>query len=58
MSERLVYSIDETLQELGVARATLYRFINSGQLKTVRMGKRRLVAAAALREFLESGGAA
>lgn len=57
MSQKLVYTVDETLQELGVARATLYRFINSGQLRTVRIGKRRLIAAKALEEFLDSGGA-
>ena len=57
MSEKLVYSIDETLQELGIARATLYRFINSGELRTVRIGTRRLITATALHEFLDSGGA-
>ena len=48
------YSIREVLDgPLPVARPTLYELINSGQLRTFKVGRRRFVTDTALSEFFE-----
>ncbi len=44
--ERILYPINEARRLLGgVCRATLYKLIDDGELRTVRLGRRRLVPA-------------
>ncbi len=38
---------------LGVGRSTLYELIASGQLRTVKIGRRRLVPVSAVHELVE-----
>jgi excisionase family DNA binding protein len=52
---RLVYSIQEATHACGLSRATIYRLIASGQLKTVKVGGRRLVRPEAIEELLNAG---
>lgn len=40
---RLTYSVDEAAAAAGISRATVYRLIGSRQLRTVKLGDRRLV---------------
>lgn len=47
------YSIDEAASELGLCRNTIYRLAASGELPTIRLGKRMLVPAPALHALLE-----
>jgi len=52
-------SIEEVLNgPLKVARPTLYGLINSGQLRTFTVGRRRFVSDSALSEFIEAREAA
>ncbi len=39
---------------LGVSRATIYKLLNSGSIRAVKLGNRTLVSAQALREFSET----
>lgn len=39
-------------EALGLARSSVYRLVNDGSLKTVKVGGRRLVSEAALAEFI------
>ena len=57
--ERLL-SIDEAAATLGVARSTLYGQLGSGRghLHSIVVGRRRLVAASAIREFVTDRGGA
>jgi excisionase family DNA binding protein len=48
----LVLTVDEAAERLRVSRWTLYNLIRSNKLHTVKIGRRRLVPAAALDEFL------
>ncbi len=48
-------SIIEAARASGLSRATLYRSIASGQLKTVKIGARRLVPVHALDALLNGG---
>ncbi|WP_083490818.1 helix-turn-helix domain-containing protein [Stenotrophomonas humi] len=52
--ERLSYTTDEACAVTGLNRNALYRAMNAGQLSTFKVGKRRMVSARALREFIEA----
>ena len=49
----LVLTVDEAAERLRVSRWTLYNLIRSNQLRTVKIGRRRLVPADALTECLD-----
>jgi excisionase family DNA binding protein len=48
----LVLTVDEAAERLRVSRWTLYNLIRSNQLRTIKIGRRRLVPVAALAECL------
>jgi excisionase family DNA binding protein len=51
--EPLLDSVDETCQRLGnISRGLIYREISSGRLKSVKIGKRRLISREAQREYI------
>lgn len=52
---RLAYRIDEAADALSVHRATIYRLIAGGKLKTIKLGRIRLVSARALHALVEKG---
>ena len=59
--DRWALSIPEVGRRLDVSRATAYRLVASGELPSVRLGRRRVVPVAAIeRKLLEApcGGAA
>ena len=45
------FDVPEVIARLGVTRPTVYRFLQSGELRSFRLGSRRLVSAEALAEF-------
>lgn len=45
-------SISEVAESAGLSRQTVYNEINAGRLKTFKVGRRRLVSPAALREWV------
>ncbi len=49
---RLVYTIDETAAMLGVGRSTAYELIRTGDITSIRIGKRRFVTRLTLEEIL------
>jgi predicted DNA-binding transcriptional regulator AlpA len=51
--ERLL-SLRETQEALGLSRAGLHNLLNRGELPTIRIGGRRLVAPADLRRFVDA----
>lgn len=52
--ERLSYNVEEACAVTGLNRNALYRAIAANAIKTFKVGKRRMVSARALREFIES----
>ena len=50
----VVYDVPEAMRRLGITRPTIYRFLRSGELRSFRLGSRRLVSAEALREFIRA----
>ncbi|MFI0406111.1 helix-turn-helix domain-containing protein [Actinomadura sp. 3N508] len=49
----LLMTVDEAAERLRVSRWTLYNLIRSNQLRTVKIGRRRLVPVNALAEYLD-----
>lgn len=46
-------TIDEIIQGCRSSRATIYREINSGRLKTVKLGRRRYATPSAVKDWIE-----
>ena len=49
-------SITDAARAIGVGRTTLYKFINSGELETSKLGSRTLVKTESLHRLLAQGG--
>ena len=52
----VLYRVDEAAAALRLSRSSVYELIRSGQLRTVKQGRRRLVPVAALAEYVASLG--
>jgi excisionase family DNA binding protein len=50
--QRLAYTIDAACSVTGLARTRIYRAIADGSLKTFKAGRRRMVSATSLQEFI------
>lgn len=48
----LAYSVEQALEIIPVSRTRLYAAIGSGELRTFKDGRRRLVSVRALEEFV------
>ena len=56
---RLLLRVDEAGRQLNVGRTVMYELIRSGRLRSVKVGKLRLIPTSALVEFVDQlGGAA
>ncbi|GAB3920236.1 hypothetical protein GCM10011575_44100 [Microlunatus endophyticus] len=53
----VVYSVNEAAEALRLSRELLYELIRSGQLRSIKVGRRRLVPVSAVTEFVEGGAA-
>lgn len=53
---RLALGIAEAASALGMSRGGLYRHVQSGAVRTVKLGGRRLVPVAELERLLAAGG--
>jgi hypothetical protein len=49
----LTYTINDAVAVSGLGRSSLYKLMNSGQLRSVLVAGRRLVPAEALRELMQ-----
>ncbi|KGF15156.1 helix-turn-helix domain-containing protein [Corynebacterium freneyi] len=47
-----LYPIPAVMDETGLGRTTVFGLISSGELRSVKVGRRRLVPAAALDEYI------
>lgn len=49
----MVFTVNEACSALRVSRWTLYNLIRSGQLATIKLGKRRLIPETAVQALIE-----
>jgi len=54
MTDKISVTITEASEMLGLGRSTIYRLINSGELKPRKVGKRTLFLVSELRDFIHS----
>ena len=52
MQEKLLYTVDEAAQRLGIGRSHTYVFVLRGDIRSVKIGRSRRVPAEALDEFI------
>jgi excisionase family DNA binding protein len=52
LAERLAYSPDEAAELLGISRELVHDLLRTGQLRSVKAGRRRLIAKHHLEAFL------
>ena len=50
--ERLTRTPEELLSLLGLSRPTVYRLLKSGELRSIKVGRKILIPLAAIDEFL------
>jgi len=53
-SEKMAFSVDEAAMRAGIGRDKIYGYIKNGQLSAIKAGRRTLVTADALRQFLNN----
>ena len=51
----LAISVAETARRLGVGKTTVYVLINSGELRTTKVGRRRLISMSSVHALLPPG---
>jgi len=54
---RIGYSPEDAAKVVGLSRGALYNLMNAGKLRSVKIGRRRVIPATALAELLEKGSA-
>lgn len=54
-SEKLTLTVSETARLLGISRGLAYEMVRTGEIPSVRFGKRVLVPRRALEKLLERG---
>ena len=52
-TEKLVYTVDEAAQRLSIGRTLVYSLIASGQLRSIKIGGRRLISRRQLECFIK-----
>ena len=53
----LLLSVAEAAKALGVSRGSLYELVNAGEVKSIQIGRRRLIPRTALIEFIDGNTA-
>ena len=49
-------SVDEAAALLGIGRSVPYSLIGSGRIRSISVGRRRLIPTSAIREFVDEAG--
>lgn len=50
-ARKLGYSVAETCASLGITRPTMYRLLADGRLRSIKIGRRRIITADSLTEL-------
>lgn len=53
-NSRIVLTIEEAAQRLGIGRTTMYALVKTGQIRTVTIGRLRRVPAFCLDEYVQN----
>lgn len=50
--EKKLYSIEDVIEATSLGRTTLFALVRDGKIRSVKVGRRRMISAAALDEFI------
>ena len=50
--EQLLFTVEETKRILGIGRSVLYEKLQSGELRSIRIGRSRRISKAAIDDFV------
>jgi excisionase family DNA binding protein len=53
--ERMLFTVRETAEMLGVSRNRVYELINSEQLASIKLGRSRRISIGSIRRFVDTG---
>ncbi|HKS47369.1 MAG TPA: helix-turn-helix domain-containing protein [Amycolatopsis sp.] len=53
MSPKLAYSTEDACEALSIGRTQLFDLLREGEIKSVKIGRRRLIPVDSLREYLD-----
>jgi excisionase family DNA binding protein len=56
-NDKLAYTVNAFCRAIGLGRTKIYQLIKQGQIRTVRIGGRRLVPKTEAQRLLNEGGA-
>jgi len=51
LPERLLLTVEEAAEQLGIGRTLIYKLISSGEIESIRIGRLRRVPTAAIQEY-------
>lgn len=51
MPERVLLSVDEAAERLGIGRTLMFRLVRNGEIESVRIGRLRRVPVSAINEY-------
>jgi excisionase family DNA binding protein len=57
VQDKRALQVNEVVAAYGISRSTIYNLINGGKLRTIKVGKRRLIPADAAEALLNEGAA-
>jgi excisionase family DNA binding protein len=52
-ADRLLYSVDEAADLLGIGRTFMFRLIATGEIDSLKIGRRRMIPSEALERYIE-----
>ncbi|RKF25776.1 helix-turn-helix domain-containing protein [Micromonospora globbae] len=52
--DRIVLTVEEAAQRLGIGRTTMYGLVKNGEVRTVTIGRLRRVPLACLNEYVDN----
>jgi excisionase family DNA binding protein len=53
LGQPLLVTVEEAARLLGIGRTTMFELIGSGEVKSIRLGRRRLIARRSLEHFVD-----
>jgi excisionase family DNA binding protein len=52
LNQRITISVDEAMSAIGVGKTLLYELLNDGSLRSIKVGKKRLVIVESIHEWI------
>lgn len=51
-NDQITYGIDDAHKQLGITRSALYQLLGTGEIASIKVGRRRLITRRSLEQFI------